>query len=145
MSTILVCEECGHASGFEKDYSLWYAQHHVHVFQQMTGDNWPRGARLPENPSLCADMLLEECAETKAALLVGDLPGIVDGCIDTIYVALGILNRCGVDAEKFFNLVHAANMAKAGGPKREDGKHMKPPGWQPPDIEGELRRQGWEP
>jgi predicted HAD superfamily Cof-like phosphohydrolase len=29
--------------------------------------------------------------------------------------------------------------------KREDGKIMKPPGWTPPDIEGELKLQGWEP
>jgi predicted HAD superfamily Cof-like phosphohydrolase len=29
--------------------------------------------------------------------------------------------------------------------KREDGKIMKPPGWTPPDIEGELKKQGWEP
>lgn len=29
--------------------------------------------------------------------------------------------------------------------KREDGKIMKPPGWKPPDIEGELKLQGWEP
>lgn len=29
--------------------------------------------------------------------------------------------------------------------KRADGKIMKPPGWTPPDIEGELKLQGWEP
>jgi predicted HAD superfamily Cof-like phosphohydrolase len=29
--------------------------------------------------------------------------------------------------------------------KREDGKIMKPPGWTPPDVEGELKKQGWEP
>lgn len=27
--------------------------------------------------------------------------------------------------------------------RREDGKIQKPPGWKPPDIEGELRAQGW--
>ena len=29
-------------------------------------------------------------------------------------------------------------MAKAGGPLREDGKRLKPPGWTPPDIAGVL-------
>jgi hypothetical protein len=29
--------------------------------------------------------------------------------------------------------------------KRADGKILKPEGWKPPDIEGELRAQGWEP
>lgn len=28
--------------------------------------------------------------------------------------------------------------------KREDGKHLKPKDWQPPDIAGELKKQGWE-
>ena len=42
--------------------------------------------------------------------------------------------------------VHRANMAKAGGPRRhEDGKLLKPVGWSPPDIEGELKKQGWSP
>lgn len=26
----------------------------------------------------------------------------------------------------------------------EDGKILKPEGWKPPDVEGELRKQGWE-
>lgn len=34
-------------------------------------------------------------------------------------------------------------MAKLGGPRRADGKVMKPIGWRPPDIEGVLNRQGW--
>jgi predicted HAD superfamily Cof-like phosphohydrolase len=29
--------------------------------------------------------------------------------------------------------------------KRPDGKVLKPEGWTPPDIAGELRAQGWEP
>jgi predicted HAD superfamily Cof-like phosphohydrolase len=29
--------------------------------------------------------------------------------------------------------------------KRADGKIMKPEGWKPPDIEGELVKQGWKP
>jgi hypothetical protein len=41
--------------------------------------------------------------------------------------------------------VHRANMAKVGGPKSPTGKQLKPPGWTPPDIFGELKRQGWEP
>lgn len=28
--------------------------------------------------------------------------------------------------------------------RREDGKVIKPEGWKPPDIAGELRKQGWE-
>jgi predicted HAD superfamily Cof-like phosphohydrolase len=46
--------------------------------------------------------------------------------------------RPGVPAE----IVQAVNDAVPI--KRPDGKIMKPPNWQPPDIEGELRKQGWE-
>jgi predicted HAD superfamily Cof-like phosphohydrolase len=28
--------------------------------------------------------------------------------------------------------------------KREDGKIIKPAGWQPPDVEGEIERQARE-
>jgi hypothetical protein len=35
-------------------------------------------------------------------------------------------------------------MAKMSGPVDEHGKKRKPEGWKPPDIAGELRRQGWD-
>ncbi len=51
---------------------------------------------------------------------------------------------CGVDSRPIQLAIHHANMAKKDGPKREsDGKRLKPPGWKPADIEGELRKQGW--
>lgn len=64
----------------------------------------------------------------------------IDGCIDTLVVTYGTLEDIGVDAEPFFDEVHRANMAKAGGPVRADGKRLKPPGWTPPDIAGVLAR-----
>jgi len=89
------------------------------------------------------DLIDEEADETVGACIDRDLPKAVDGCIDLIYVCLGALVAWGVDAEPLFNEVHRANMAKAGGGARADGKILKPEGWTPPDIEGELRRQGW--
>lgn len=75
--------------------------------------------------------------------LPGDFPAAVDGLCDLMYVIVGAALRWGVDLGPLFAEVHRANMAKAGGPVREDGKRLKPPGWTPPDIEGELRKQGW--
>jgi NTP pyrophosphatase (non-canonical NTP hydrolase) len=40
----------------------------------------------------------------------------------------------GVDLRPFFREVHRTNMHKLTGPKREDGKQLKPPGWKPPRI-----------
>jgi predicted HAD superfamily Cof-like phosphohydrolase len=45
----------------------------------------------------------------------------------------------GVDLYPFYQEVHKTNMAKLGGPKRADGKQLKPPGWSPPRIEEMLR------
>ena len=52
----------------------------------------------------------------------------------------------GVNLSALFHIVHGANMAKrdpATGQflKREDGKIIKPAGWQPPDVKAEIVRQ----
>lgn len=112
---------------------------------EVVGKHLPEDPCLPANPEMHIRLLREECQETCAALLAGDLPGIVDGAIDVIYIALGLLSHCGVAAEPMWRAVQRANMAKAGGHLDESGKWRKPAGWTPPDIEGELRRQGWKP
>lgn len=48
----------------------------------------------------------------------------------------------GVDLRPFFREVHRTNMNKLKGPKREDGKQLKPDGWKPPRIEAMLYRLG---
>lgn len=96
-------------------------------------------------PALSARLLAEETQETVAALAKRDLVGVADGLADVIYIALGIAVRCGMDLQPIFEAVHWSNMAKKGGGFRDDGKIMKPEGWQPPDIKGELLKQGWQP
>lgn len=46
-----------------------------------------------------------------------------------------------IDLPDVWEAVQAANMAKEGGGTREDGKILKPPGWQAPDIAGILADQ----
>jgi predicted HAD superfamily Cof-like phosphohydrolase len=92
---------------------------------------------------LRSELIWEEAEETEDAVFSQDLAKAVDGLVDTIYVCLGAAVAWGVDLEPIFNAVHRANMAKAGGATRDDGKILKPEGWQPPDIAGELRKQGW--
>lgn len=74
-----------------------------------------------------------------------DFPAACDGLIDTIYIAIGTMSDWGVDAAPLWGAVQRANMAKVGGGRNAEGKVMKPPGWQPPNIEGELVKQGWKP
>lgn len=44
-----------------------------------------------------------------------------------------------------FNIVHQTNLAKVGGPVREDGKRGKPEGWVGPteDLRALLVEHGW--
>lgn len=73
-----------------------------------------------------------------------DLPEFIDALGDLKVVIEGAFVACGVDSRPIQLAIHHANMAKKDGPKREsDGKRLKPPGWKPADIEGELRKQGW--
>jgi predicted HAD superfamily Cof-like phosphohydrolase len=87
-------------------------------------------------------LLLEQSFDQRGGV---DLPAFVDALADLDYVVAGTRLEFGIDGEPIANLVHAANMTKGSGPLREDGKRMKPPGFVPPDIAGELRRQGWKP
>lgn len=105
---------------------------------------------------LRATLIMEEALETVEALgfditydgLHGvrfhegskppDLEGIIDGCIDTHYVAIGTLWACGVPDVPHVEEVNRANNDKfpngVGVPhKTIPGKFGKPPGWKGPD------------
>ena len=66
---------------------------------------------------------------------------VIDGLADLEYVLKGAAVTFGIDLEPFFAEVHRSNMDKEGGRTREDGKVLKPDGWQPPDIDKLLIRQ----
>lgn len=86
-------------------------------------------------------LIAEEYAELTDAWMRRDLPETVDAIIDLCYVLIGALPALGVEADPIWDAVHAANMAKAGGGKNENGKIQKPEGWTPPDIAALLRQQ----
>lgn len=65
---------------------------------------------------------------------------MIDALVDILYVTNGMAIEMGVDLEPFWDEVHAANMRKVGGPIREDGKRLKPPGWRAPDIAAVFAR-----
>lgn len=72
-----------------------------------------------------------------------DLPEFADACADLKYVIVGSELEFGIDGRPVFLGVHEANMKKADGPVRKDGKRLKPRDWKPFDVAAELRRQGW--
>jgi predicted HAD superfamily Cof-like phosphohydrolase len=88
-------------------------------------------------------LLAEEMYEYTAAENDNDIVEIADALADIIYIACGTAVAYGIPLDDVFEEVHASNMAKLVDGKpiyREDGKVMKPEGWQPPDIKGVLKK-----
>lgn len=69
-----------------------------------------------------------------------DLTPLAHELVDLLYVTYGALLALGTDPDAVFAEVHRANLAKTSGPKRLDGKQLKPEGWQPADVRGVLAR-----
>ena len=89
-------------------------------------------------------LIQEEFQELTNALR-GDEVEQLDALIDIMVVTAGALHSLGVDAEGAWKEVMRSNFAKID-PKtgkvtrREDGKVLKPEGWEPPRLKGFLRR-----
>lgn len=107
----------------------------------------------PELLRLRQTLIDEEAAEVRAevggllsrlsageALGPADLAPLAHELADLLYVTYGALDQLGIDADAVFAEVHRANLTKAGGPRRADGKLLKPAGWQPADVRGVLAR-----
>jgi predicted HAD superfamily Cof-like phosphohydrolase len=92
-------------------------------------------------PELRSTLIREEVDETLEAIAANDMVEAIDGMCDILCVVYGTAAEFGVDLAPYWDEVHKTNMAKQGGPLREDGKRLKPEGWQPPDIAGILESQ----
>jgi len=86
-------------------------------------------------------LIEEEHLELQNALVSGNLAEVADASADLIYVVLGTLISFGIELRPIWNEVQHANMLKAGGPKREDGKVLKPKDWKHPDIQKLIEDQ----
>lgn len=107
------------------------------------------GVPIAERPTLDAAtmdlrmrLLREEWEELQAAVEAGDLVEIADALADMEYIIHGTNLALGIDGNAVFSEVHRSNMAKLGPDGkpiiREDGKIIKPQGWQPPDVEAAM-------
>lgn len=105
----------------------------------------------PDTLSLRRTLIQEEYREVMAAF--ADAFTVLDGEMDTavdlaplaheladlLYVVYGTFATLGINADAVYAEVHRANMEKLGGPRRADGKLLKPPGWQPANIRDILQ------
>jgi predicted HAD superfamily Cof-like phosphohydrolase len=69
----------------------------------------------------------------------------LDALIDILVVTIGAIHSLGADAEGAWKEVMRTNFAKIDKDtgkvrKREDGKVLKPAGWQPPELEKFIKQ-----
>jgi predicted HAD superfamily Cof-like phosphohydrolase len=88
-------------------------------------------------------ILEEEVAELSEALEAQDLTSIAKEMADLVYVVYGTAVTYGIDLDAVLSEVHRSNMSKLGPDGspvlRPDGKVLKGPGYQPPDVQAVLR------
>ena len=101
----------------------------------------PDHAQLPDKKieALRYELIREELAEFKDALDNQDLVEAADALTDLLYVVYGAGLAFGIDLDKCFAEVHRSNMTKLDENgkvlRREDGKVMKSPLFEPPQLE----------
>ncbi|WP_308167557.1 MazG nucleotide pyrophosphohydrolase domain-containing protein [Catellatospora tritici] len=102
----------------------------------------------PPSPELAQhrlDLIREEAEEVDEAIASGDLVHTAWEMADLVYVLYGTAASFGIDLDAVVAEVHRANMSKLdehGRPVyRADGKVLKGPDYQAPDVAAVLRRQ----
>ena len=117
-------------------------------FHRAIGKQLPQRPAVPDAAELAFRMTLlgEEMAEVQqaAAELAANLSGaevaavfpLAHELVDLLYVTYGALLALGVDPDLAFAEIHRVNMHKVTGPRRADGKQLKPQGWRAADLRG---------
>lgn len=81
------------------------------------------------------DLIIAEVLELVEALQSGNMSDVAHEMADVLYAVIGSAVRPQIDVEEAFRIIHISNMQKASaGIVSEDGKILKPPGYQPPDM-----------
>jgi len=91
-------------------------------------------------------LITEEYTELQEAIAAGDPVETLDALVDILVVTIGAINSMGADGEGAWREVMATNFAKIDRQlgkvrRREDGKILKPEGWQPPKLQNFLKRE----
>ena len=95
---------------------------------------------------LYVNLIKEEVEELAVALSNDDRVETLDALTDILVVTIGAIHSMGADAEGAWKEVMGTNFAKIDKDtgkvrKREDGKVLKPVGWQPPNLDPFLDKQ----
>jgi predicted HAD superfamily Cof-like phosphohydrolase len=97
-----------------------------------------------EQFNLYTKLIEEEWKELSVAINNVDRVETLDALVDIIVVTIGALHSMGADVEGAWKEVMSTNFAKIDKEtgkvrKREDGKVLKPVGWEPPNLKPFLK------
>lgn len=92
------------------------------------------------NYNMYLKLIEEEYEELSVAVAENDRVEQLDALVDILVVTMGAIRAGGFDGEGAWKEVMDTNFAKIDPTtgkviKREDGKVLKPEGWQPPQLE----------
>ena len=104
------------------------------------------GQRNQDQFDLYLKLIKEEVDELQTAVDDNDRVEQLDALIDIMVVTVGAVQSLGVDGEGAWKEVMSTNFAKIDSltgrvRKREDGKVMKPTGWQPPKLSKYINKE----
>ena len=95
--------------------------------------------------NMYVNLIQEEHDELKAAIEAKDPVETLDALVDILVVTIGAIHSAGFNAEGAWKEVMSTNFAKVDRRtgrvrKREDGKVLKPLGWEPPKLAKFIKR-----
>jgi len=104
------------------------------------------GERNQDQFDLYRKLIQEEVSELQTAVDNNDRVEQLDALIDIMVVTVGAVQSLGVDGEGAWKEVMSTNFAKIDSltgrvRKREDGKVLKPVGWQPPQLAKYINKE----
>jgi predicted HAD superfamily Cof-like phosphohydrolase len=99
-----------------------------------------------EQFQLYGNLIVEEVTEFGLAVSQNDKIETLDALVDILVVTIGAIHSLGADAEGAWKEVMMTNFAKIDKEtgkvrKRDDGKVLKPVGWEPPNLEPFLKKE----
>lgn len=112
----------------------------VEVFLRAVGQTPPPfNADESDQSRLYAKLIVEEYAEFMESIIDNDDAEKADACFDMMWVIVGYMRSRGWDCEGIWDEGAKSNLSKIDPntglvKRREDGKILKPEGWQPPDF-----------
>jgi predicted HAD superfamily Cof-like phosphohydrolase len=113
----------------------------VTVFLKAVGQETPAFAQstVSDQAELYKKLIIEEYSEFIEADINNDDVERIDACFDMMWVIVGYMKSRGWDCETIWDEGAKSNLSKIDPvsglvKRREDGKILKPEGWQPPNF-----------